>query len=309
MASNYRGLASWNFDVTSVDKTHLSLLCRELFNLFSFAWDPCFLDGNTLEKLVELTSSLYAPPGSSRVPYHNWLHAVDVLQATVVILQETGIDARLSDVQVAALLLSALFHDLGHPGVSNRQICNTHGNLFWIFGKDSPLELSHAHAAMHILSRFKAPPELKNLVYQLIMSTDSDKHAHECFDGTEDAAKGITDNRALDPRDRVKKSPTPSENPPPTDVEDNLALMRLILCCADVSNVARPLQVRSFWAHAWGLESRKPPTIERQRSFVSHVEWKFVLLKDRLPASSFLWDALQQSKTLPFQTKTSSTSE
>ena len=219
-------LLRWDLDILSLDAGSLVSLCGSLLHTFPWVWKGLSFDEATLQSIAEMTATLYACPGSSRVPYHNFLHAVDVLQATVVILQQTHLSSRFADIETAALLLSALFHDLGHPGVSNRQICETHGNAFWVFGEDSPLELSHMHGAMHILSRFKAPLQLKSLVGQLIMATDAELHTRDAFGETDDGGN--------------------------CQDGDALSLMKLILCVADVSNIARPLAVRTYWAHAWG---------------------------------------------------------
>ena len=52
-------------------------------------------------------------------PYHNWFHIFDVTQTTYSLALLCGIMDRLSDMQVFALIISALCHDLEHPGVNN----------------------------------------------------------------------------------------------------------------------------------------------------------------------------------------------
>lgn len=54
-----------------------------------------------------------------RVSYHNMYHAVDVLHATSLMLDGMGAAALLTEVEQLALLLSALCHDLDHPGLTN----------------------------------------------------------------------------------------------------------------------------------------------------------------------------------------------
>ena len=49
-------------------------------------------------------------------PYHSSLHAADVTQALAAILASDGIARQLSDLELLALLVAAVVHDLGHPG-------------------------------------------------------------------------------------------------------------------------------------------------------------------------------------------------
>jgi hypothetical protein len=51
-------------------------------------------------------------------PYHNSLHAIDVANSTIFIL-ECGLRQYLNEFEVACLLISCLAHDLGHPGYNN----------------------------------------------------------------------------------------------------------------------------------------------------------------------------------------------
>lgn len=53
------------------------------------------------------------------VSYHNFYHAVDVMHATSLALDGMGASGLLSEVEQLGLLLSALCHDLDHPGLTN----------------------------------------------------------------------------------------------------------------------------------------------------------------------------------------------
>lgn len=52
-------------------------------------------------------------------PYHNWFHIFDVTQTTYCLALLCGIIDRLTHMQTFALIISALCHDLEHPGVNN----------------------------------------------------------------------------------------------------------------------------------------------------------------------------------------------
>ena len=58
--------------------------------------------------------------GSQPPPFHNWRHAVDVLQAASLI--SDGLKPPIVAAERRALLVAALLHDVGHPGRSNAYV-------------------------------------------------------------------------------------------------------------------------------------------------------------------------------------------
>jgi 3'5'-cyclic nucleotide phosphodiesterase len=58
-------------------------------------------------------------------PYHNSTHAADVTQALLVMLATDRLFERFSDLELLALLLSAIVHDVAHPGLSNPFLTKT----------------------------------------------------------------------------------------------------------------------------------------------------------------------------------------
>ena len=53
-------------------------------------------------------------------PYHNSTHAADVVQALVFLLCEDGLVHKFTPLELAAGLIAAVIHDVGHPGVNNQ---------------------------------------------------------------------------------------------------------------------------------------------------------------------------------------------
>ena len=54
----------------------------------------------------------------SRNPYHNAVHAADVANAVCFFINN-GLGSHLSNLEISSLILSALAHDIGHPGLNN----------------------------------------------------------------------------------------------------------------------------------------------------------------------------------------------
>lgn len=68
-----------------------------------------------LRWFVTATRSLYR-----NAPYHNWSHAVDVLQFASTVLHLPSVFDRFSRIEVATAIITALVHDIDHDGVTNR---------------------------------------------------------------------------------------------------------------------------------------------------------------------------------------------
>ena len=70
--------------------------------------------------------------GYSRdIPYHNDLHATDVLQTLYVFLERGNIYYKcgLTEIDIFALLLSAICHDFKHPGRGNSYLVNSKNEI------------------------------------------------------------------------------------------------------------------------------------------------------------------------------------
>ncbi len=98
-------------------------------------------------------------------PYHNDVHAADVLQLCHFILTKGGVlrIAKLSPLDVAALLLSAIIHDFKHPGVTNGFLQNSGNDLALAYNDRSTLENYHVSEAYKIITKVKDCNLFQNL--------------------------------------------------------------------------------------------------------------------------------------------------
>lgn len=72
--------------------------------------------------------------------YHNSTHAADVTQALLAILYTDGLHARLTDLELLACLLSAILHDVAHPGLSNPFLTKTQDEQALMYNDQSANE-------------------------------------------------------------------------------------------------------------------------------------------------------------------------
>ena len=85
-------------------------------------------------------------------PYHNAIHASDVLQTVHAFLQMRCDVLRTTEEDLFSILLAAVIHDVNHPGKNNAFQVNARTSLAVVYNDSSVLENRHAsHAFMRML--------------------------------------------------------------------------------------------------------------------------------------------------------------
>mmetsp|Transcript_76036 Transcript_76036/g.204012 ORF Transcript_76036/g.204012 Transcript_76036/m.204012 type:complete len:515 (+) Transcript_76036:88-1632(+) len=170
-------------------------------------------------------------------PYHNWTHIFDVTQTVYTLGTMTGVFKRFSDMELFALLISALCHDLEHPGVNNVYLIKSRSSLIALYSDDSILEKHHSYRAfelmlssdIELLRGFSENDyeKFRELVMGTILATDMGRHKEYT-----DKLKQLTSEEATEEEKQL----------------ENVWLMQLLLKCADTSNVFKPFEVAKKWA-------------------------------------------------------------
>jgi len=73
---------------------------------------------------LTLVESYYRPN-----PYHNSTHAADVMQATAYFLRKPKFRSIFDSLDEAICLISAVVHDIDHPGKNSAFLCNSNNEL------------------------------------------------------------------------------------------------------------------------------------------------------------------------------------
>lgn len=138
------------------------------------------LDEEVLETFV-MEVALKSPSN----PYHNWAHAMNVLQFCHLSLA-SGIGALLTFADILSLLSSAIAASLGHPGTTNGFLVNTRGEIAMRYNDKSPIQNLCASMFFDLLLK-PAMNYAKNMaalhfkafrfkVIQAVLSTDMSQH-------------------------------------------------------------------------------------------------------------------------------------
>ncbi|XP_076069580.1 dual specificity calcium/calmodulin-dependent 3',5'-cyclic nucleotide phosphodiesterase 1A-like isoform X6 [Oratosquilla oratoria] len=181
-----KGVDDWNFDVfllqEASNNTPLRCLAYELLNryglLHKFKIPPA-----TLESFLNQIEAGYC---KYKNPYHNNVHAADVLQTIHYMLSQTGLMNWLNDVEILATLIAALIHDFEHTGTTNNFHVMSGSDTAYLYNDRAVLENHHISAAFRLmkedennivvnLSR-EEYREFRSLVIDMVLATDMSSH-------------------------------------------------------------------------------------------------------------------------------------
>lgn len=181
------------------------------------------------------------------VLYHNFRHVVDVLQAIFYFLLKIGllqpyrvegnptakpsnaVAAVLKPFDALTLLVAALGHDVGHPGVNNAFLVALNAPLAQLYNDRSVLEAFHCAAYSQILRRYW-PAAFENMAMRKLMITSilaTDMGLH---------FKYMKEMSLLQEKIAAAQSTADGWVPKVTDENRDL-VCGLLIKCADISNV------------------------------------------------------------------------
>ncbi|KAK5990276.1 3',5'-cyclic-nucleotide phosphodiesterase 2-like protein [Cladobotryum mycophilum] len=209
---------------------------------------------------------------NSFVPYHNFRHVVDVLQATFNFLvhigalppyplsnnfpspvQKSPIAALLDPTEALTLLITAIGHDVGHPGVNNGFLTTLNAPLAQLYNDRSVLESFHCAAYSQILRRYWPAVfedrKMRNLMISSILATDMGLH----FDYMKRLGalqEKLQDNNSTDGWNGRQME------------EYKILACSLLIKCADISNVARHYDTALKWMHILAEEFSRQASME-----------------------------------------------
>ncbi|GLI59232.1 hypothetical protein VaNZ11_001076 [Volvox africanus] len=120
-------------------------------------------------------------------PYHNAVHAADVLQTLHVVIHATQLHVHYLDrLGLFAAYYAAIVHDYGHPGMTNDFLVAISDPLAVRYNDRSPLENHHCAASFGLLQRpeldFLAPlsqserSNFRKQVIEMVLATDMKQH-------------------------------------------------------------------------------------------------------------------------------------
>lgn len=321
-------LSSWHFKPHVLDE-------GDLFRCACILFDAILrIDGlaqlgiprDQMNRFLFAVRAIYHAPN----PYHNYVHAIDVLQASYTFLVAIGVappfpflledgvepwmrpelpvekdgpdaNARrkvlelMRPQEVLCLMIAAMGHDVGHPGLSNAFMKNAKTPLSQLYDDKSVLENMHCTLIVQLMRKHgfsflldsqqsrqadpspvtplsatfpNIPPTMAPLPHDPAPGAITDwrgfrKNLYATVVATDMSLhfSWIHQFRLLGKR--VRESPEELAEEPQDDIptveEDRIMLCQAIIKCADISNPARPIDVSEHWSSVlleeWAIQA------------------------------------------------------
>jgi len=245
---SYDLLDSWSFDVLALETPKLTGVAAWL--LLDTANPYLALQPQTVAVFLDAMEQEYRKEN----PYHNWRHACDVLHGVFrgcLLGRALDFAAR---VDVLALLVAAVGHDAGHPGLNNVFLVQTSHELALRYNDLSPLENMHCSTMFGVLSsRPEANVfgvltreqyrEARQVCIETILHTDNAKH----FDMVKELQ--LLYHKDSDVFEvRGAGFPSEAERELLQQVGNRRLALQALLHGADISNPCRPWTICEAWA-------------------------------------------------------------
>ncbi len=226
-------LFTWEFDVNQYPKkaTLRGILGRLFESMFTLS--DIQINTRTLCSFIREAEKHY-----HENPFHNFYHITCVTHFSYMLIRASkGIELLNSNMYyIFSIMLSAVVHDIDHPGNSNLYEINSKSELALLYNEQSVLENHHCSMAFRIMRVHNAdilgdlPPnaykDVKKTIVNCILATDMSVH----FELIDLVKKKVAAGWDLQ------------------DSNDIFFFCRIILHASDLSNPVRPFHLAKLWA-------------------------------------------------------------
>jgi len=250
-------LNSWDFDVFDVENKELTPYILRMFHELTLLE---IVDVFKLRRFIAEVENVYRDN-----PYHCFKHAVDVTHTTYRFIQLVRQHVNLSQIEMFALLVAALVHDMDHPGVTNAYLIATRDPLALMYNDESVLEnlhlerffsLCHNKDDANILSAFDEATyrRVRRSIISCVMHTDMAHHFKLVSRLNEIVTLSKTNNVITGSPMKQNVNQDRDSAPAGTAMgsfktdEERQLMMNIILHCADISNAVKPNKLYVKWA-------------------------------------------------------------
>jgi hypothetical protein len=237
---------SWGFDVLRYSYDELFEYNRYLLDVFGI-FQEFTVPVNVYTNFLTELSVKYIKQNT----YHNFHHACDVTQTCYRIIMVSRLNTVFTELEIFSMLVAAVAHDVGHPGVNNAFLVKTRHDLAMIHNDKSPLENMHCSLLYDILKKpdmdiFSGLDdaqwrESRKIILSLILGTDMAHH----FDQVS-KTQLFLEVHGEDVKSFYRGAQESIECF--QDDKNRIFIMELILHCSDISNPFKPFHICSQWA-------------------------------------------------------------
>jgi hypothetical protein len=187
------------------------------------------------------------------VPYHNEMHGIDVCQTVSIYLSNSEVAefANFRDLDILALVISSLIHDLGHPGRNNNFHTNALTEIALTYNDKSVLENYHVSEAFRIIQKpecniFIDLPSydfkhVRKRMIEAVISTDMMFHSR-----VQSLVKNRLEINNVKDGINVERIINPTSQ---TLFEDQQEIINFLIHSADISHNSKAFKISYKWTY------------------------------------------------------------
>lgn len=239
-------LSSWDFDVLKHPHDELHKVIYYLFSKLNLLEEFKVPESVFRAFLLEI-SHRYIGTNT----YHNYKHGVDVCFTTFRLATTPGLTSVFSALEMYALLIGAIAHDVGHPGLNNVYLVKSKHELALRHNDRSPLENMHCTVLYEVTSKEsqnifgglteKDWRDARKIIITIVLGTDMSHHF-------EQISKTQLFNEVNGEDVRGFCCGQKDDIDCFRDEKNRLFILELILHCSDISNPFKPFDICAAWA-------------------------------------------------------------
>ncbi|KAG7393866.1 hypothetical protein PHYPSEUDO_000043 [Phytophthora pseudosyringae] len=176
-------LDHWDTETISFSSSEVSMSCGIIFRAYGFM-DAFRISSEKFSAFTTNVANYYRSNS-----FHNFQHAFQVLVAMHIMLR-TECRRYFSGLEIFAMLVASLCHDIDHPGNTNDFELKTLSPMALTHNDDAVLERHHCRVTFIILNHKSAKilqhldrerhKRVRQLIISCILATDMSKHFEKC---------------------------------------------------------------------------------------------------------------------------------
>ncbi|KAF4320730.1 hypothetical protein BBO99_00001383 [Phytophthora kernoviae] len=217
-------LDHWDTEMLSLSSGEVSMSCGIIFRAYGFM-DAFRISSEKFSAFTTNVANYYRSN-----PFHNFQHAFQVMVAMHIMLR-TECRRYFSGLEIFAMLIASLCHDIDHPGNTNDFELKLLSPMALTHNDDAVLERHHCRVTFIILNHKTAQilqhlererhKRVRQLIIACILATDMSKHFEKCK-----ILEGLTRRQLSDKR---------------------AVFMGILMHAADLSHYALPFAQAQEW--------------------------------------------------------------
>ena len=207
------------------------------------------------------------------LPYHNEIHAADVLNTSHIIAMQSNIQTEmdLTILDLSGFFIAAIIHDYKHPGLNNNYHINKRTELSRRYNDISVLENYHVSSAFKVISQNNSNIfcDIQNEEYRVVrkrivecvLATDMAKHAKEVT-----RLKIKFENIRNSNNNESYLVSLIRETSEESKFDRQQEVLNFFIHCADISNPAKSTDVCRKWTELVMIEFFEQGDMEKKSS-------------------------------------------